>query len=131
METNGLLNNLARENFQFLYSVSVVSYPIPSVGDCYLASIQATRRAFVPGGETLVRADRIGHRQLEEDRKLFLHAYFAAAVGKVEATGDLNGERGGEDRILAEEIDLDLHRLAEETGDIDVVPRLLVVAAGR
>ncbi len=43
--------------------------------------------------------------------------------------GDLDGERRRQDRILAEEVDLDLHPLAHEAGDVDVVPGFLVVAA--
>src|SRR5207247_378594 len=37
----------------------------------------------------------------------------------------------GEDGIAAQEVDLDLHRIAEPSEDVDVVPSFLVVAAGR
>ena len=37
----------------------------------------------------------------------------------------------GQNRIPAEEVDLDLHRIAEPSEDVDVVPALLGVAARR
>ncbi len=38
-------------------------------------------------------------------------------------------ERRGKDGVAAEEVDLELHRVAEPTEDVDVVPTLFVVAA--
>ena len=40
-------------------------------------------------------------------------------------------QRSGEDRVTAQEIDLDLHGVTEPAEDIDVVPTLFVVTAGR
>ena len=44
---------------------------------------------------------------------------------------EVENERRGQDRIAAEEIDLDLHLVAEPAKDVDVVPAFFVVAARR
>jgi len=53
----------------------------------------------------------------------------SAALGKIETARYLDRKRGGKDRIFAKKIHLDLHLLAEETRDVNVVPSLFVIAA--
>src|SRR5262249_20973959 len=66
---------------------------------------------------------------LEEQRELPLDAALAAALGHVHQPHEVDDQRSGEDRVLAEEVDLDLHPLAEEPEDVDVVPGFLLVPA--
>ena len=44
---------------------------------------------------------------------------------------EVERERSGEDGVAAEEVDLELHGVAEPAEDVDVVPAFFVVAAGR
>src|SRR6185369_8419779 len=88
--------------------------------------------------EERVLLEQIVHRalavpvvgRLEEERELALDATLTAALGHVHQTHQVDDQRGGEDRVLAEEVDLDLHPLAEEPEDVDVVPGFLLVTAG-
>src|SRR5690349_25044023 len=43
--------------------------------------------------------------------------------------GEVEHDRRGKDRIAAEEVDLDLHRITHPSDDVDVVPAFFVVAA--
>ena len=54
-----------------------------------------------------------------------------AALREVHEQREVEDDRRREDRVAAEEVDLDLHRVAEPPEDIDVVPAFLVVAARR
>ena len=69
--------------------------------------------------------------RLEIEGQPFLDAREARAPGQVEEEEQVEDDRRREDRVAAEEVDLDLHRLAEPPDDVDVVPALLGVAAGR
>ena len=51
------------------------------------------------------------------------------ALGDVEQAHEVDDERRRERRVLAEEVDLDLHRDAGKADDVDVVPGLFRVAA--
>ena len=53
------------------------------------------------------------------------------ALREVHEQREVEDDRRREDRVAAEEVDLDLHRVAEPPEDVDVVPALLVVAARR
>src|SRR6202034_730778 len=53
------------------------------------------------------------------------------ALGEVEEEDEVKRKRRGEDGVATEEIDLDLHRIAEPTEDIDIVPSLFVITARR
>src|SRR5258708_36526580 len=53
------------------------------------------------------------------------------ALGKVEEQHQVERDGSGKDRVAAEEINLDLHRIAEPSENVDVVPAFLVIAAGR
>ena len=79
----------------------------------------------------LGRQGRVGRlRALEVEAEPLLHALLAGAGGEVEEQGEVEHERRREDRVAAQEVDLDLHRVAHPPEDVDVVPPLLVVAAG-
>ena len=69
------------------------------------------------------------HREFEENAELFENAFFISLFCQIQTAGDFDGERCGEDRVFAEEIYFYLHRLSEETFEINVVPRFFVVFA--
>jgi hypothetical protein len=50
---------------------------------------------------------------------------------EVEEEREVEDDGRGQNRVAAEEVDLDLHRVAEPAEDVYVVPALLVVAARR
>src|SRR5690606_25421051 len=66
-------------------------------------------------------------RRLEVERQPFLHAAHARSLRQIEEEGEIEDQWGGQDRVAAEEVDLDLHRVATPPEDVDVVPPLLVV----
>ena len=70
------------------------------------------------------------HRTLEEETEEALCAVTSGSHGKVAQQHEVKTQRRREDRITAEEIDLDLHRIAHPAEDVDIVPSLLVVIAG-
>ena len=70
-------------------------------------------------------------RALVIERQPFLDAAEARALGEVHEEHEVEGERGGKDAVSTEEVDLDLHRIAEPTEDVDVVPAFLVVTTRR
>ena len=53
------------------------------------------------------------------------------ALGKIQEEDEVERDGRGKDGVAAEEVDLDLHRIAEPAEDVDVVPALFVVAARR
>ena len=70
-------------------------------------------------------------RALEVEGEPLLDAAHAGPLRQVEEQRQVEHQRRGQDRVAAEEIDLDLHRVAQPPEDVDVVPAFLVVAAGR
>jgi lipoprotein-anchoring transpeptidase ErfK/SrfK len=70
-----------------------------------------------------------GHRALVIEREPLLDAAEAGAVREVHQDRQVEHDRRGQDRITAQEVDLDLHRIAEPSDDIEVVPTFLLVAA--
>ncbi len=73
-------------------------------------------------------------RRLEVEAEPLLNADGAQlrrALGEVEEQHQVERDGRGKDRVAAEEIDLDLHRVAEPAEDVDVVPALFFVAARR
>ena len=75
-----------------------------------------------------------GLRRLEVEAQPLLYADGLErwrALGEIEEQDQVERDGRGEDGIAAEEIDLDLHRIAEPSEDVDVVPALFVVAARR
>src|SRR5690349_5718033 len=82
--------------------------------------------------QVVLRIDRRRvHRALEVEREPFLDAVHVRAPGEVEKQRDVEDDRRGQDAVAAEEVDLQLHRVAEPADEIDVVPPFLVVAARR
>src|SRR3954471_11721379 len=71
------------------------------------------------------------HRALEVERQPFLNAVHLRALRQVEKQGDVEDDGRSEDAVAAQEIDLQLHLVAEPADEIDVVPALFVVAARR
>src|SRR5437773_11496278 len=61
-----------------------------------------------------------GHRRLKIKRQPFLHTLHFGPLGKVKKQGEIQHNRGCQNRIAAEEIDLDLHLVAEPTEDVDI-----------
>src|SRR5678810_115422 len=60
-----------------------------------------------------------------------LKARHAGALREIEEQGKIEHQRRRQDGVTAEKIDFDLHRVTEPPEDVDVIPALLVVAAGR
>jgi len=69
------------------------------------------------------------HRALEEEAQEALDAVTAVASSEVAQQNEVEAERSSEDRVAAEEVDLDLHGVAHPAEDVDVVPAFLVVVA--
>ena len=55
----------------------------------------------------------------------------ARALREIEEQRQVEHDRRRENAVAAEEVDLELHRIAEPADQIDVVPAFLVVAARR
>src|SRR6266545_4457264 len=71
------------------------------------------------------------HRRLEVEGEPLLDAGEARAPREVQKERQIEGHRRRENRVAAEEVDLDLHGLAEPAEDVDVVPPLLRVSPRR
>src|SRR6266850_2381299 len=69
-------------------------------------------------------------RALEVEAEPLLDALHPGAGGQVPEQRQIQHDGRRQDRVPAEEIDLDLHRVAHPPDDVDVVPALFVVAAG-
>src|SRR6185312_2851417 len=75
---------------------------------------------------------RRSHRRLEVETQPFLNSdslQLRRALSQIEEENQVEDDRRGEDRIAAEEIDFDLHRVVEPAEDVDVVPAFFVIAA--
>src|SRR3954454_17880058 len=70
-------------------------------------------------------------RPLEVERHPFLDAPHPRPLRQIEEQHDVQHQRRGQDRVPAEEIDLDLHRVDQPPENVDIVPALFRVAAGR
>ena len=71
-------------------------------------------------------------RVLEVEAEPFLDAQAfetRGTGGEVHEEAEVEGEGGGKDGVAAEEVDLELHGVAEPAEDVNVVPAFLVVAA--
>ncbi len=71
------------------------------------------------------------HRALEEEAEEALDAVTSGTRGEVAEKREVEQQRSGEDRVAAEEVDLDLHGVAHPAEDVDVVPAFFVVVAWR
>src|SRR3981081_2351036 len=71
------------------------------------------------------------HRRLEVEREPLLDALHLGPLRQIEEERDVEHERRRKNAVAAQEVDLQLHRIAEPSEDVDVVPAFLVVAARR
>src|SRR5215471_8715258 len=71
------------------------------------------------------------HRTLEVERQPLLDAAHVRALGQIEQQRHIEHDGCRQDAVAAQEVDLELHRIAEPPEQIDVVPAFLVVAARR
>lgn len=71
------------------------------------------------------------HRTLEEEAQEPLYTIAPGTCGEIAQQGEVKQQRSCEDRVSAEEVDLDLHGVAHPTENIDIVPTFLIVVAGR
>src|SRR6266436_1882118 len=69
------------------------------------------------------------HRRLEVERQPFLDSAHACAMRQIEKQHEVEHQWRSQDRVAAEEVYFDLHRIAEPSEDIDIVPSLLGIAA--
>ena len=60
-----------------------------------------------------------------------LNSTHSCALSEIAEENEIESQGSGEDRVSAQEVDLDLHRIAEPTRDVDVVPALLRISARR
>src|SRR5262245_14850586 len=68
---------------------------------------------------------------LEVEREPLLNPAQSGALSQIEEQRQVQDERRRQNRVATEEIDLDLHRVAQPPEDVDVVPAFLIVASGR
>ena len=71
------------------------------------------------------------HRALEEEAQEALRAIAALAGSEVGEQHKVEQQRSGQNRVAAKEVNLDLHGVAHPAKDVDVVPTLFVIVAGR
>src|SRR5262245_44898798 len=69
------------------------------------------------------------HRALEIEREPLLYARHPGALGEIEEQYRVEHDRRSENAVAAQEIDLELHRIAQPPNQIDVVPAFFVVTA--
>src|SRR5512135_3430669 len=68
------------------------------------------------------------HRRLPVERQPLLDARHPRALREVHEQRQVEDDRRSQDRVAAEEVDLDLHRVVEPPADVDVVPAFLRIA---
>ena len=73
----------------------------------------------------------IVHRALQEEAQEALSAKTTGTMSKVHEQTQVKAQRSCQDRITAQEVDLDLHGIAHPTKDVDIVPTLLIIIAWR
>src|SRR5579883_1096091 len=71
------------------------------------------------------------HRRLEVEGKPLLNASHSRALRQIHKQHQIQNERRRKNRVTAQKIDLDLHRVAEPPENVDVIPTLLRIATGR
>ena len=99
----------------------VATHFAQSVLEHYILLEQVVNRYFV--------LSIVVHRALEEEAQEALSTPTAGASSEVAKQYEVETQRSGEDRVAAQEVDLDLHWVAHPTEDVDVVPSFLVVVA--
>src|SRR5258708_23853451 len=71
---------------------------------------------------------RAGLWRFEVERQPLLHPTEAGSFSQVTEQSEVQYQRGRENRIPAEEIDLDLHGIAQPAENIDIIPALFIIA---
>src|SRR5258708_2882456 len=74
------------------------------------------------------------HRRFEVEAEPFLNpeaAQLRRALCQVEEEHQIEDDRRRKNRVAAQEVHLDLHRVAEPSEDVDVVPTFFVIATRR
>src|SRR5437870_4418455 len=71
------------------------------------------------------------HWTLEIKAQPFLDAAHPASLGKIKEKNKIQHDRGRENAVAAQEVDLDLHGITEPSIDVDVVPSFFIVSARR
>src|SRR4029077_5244113 len=74
------------------------------------------------------------HRRLEVKTQPLLdsqRAKFLAALRQVEKQHQVEDKRRSQNRVAAQEVNFDLHGIAQPSEDVDVVPALFVVSTRR
>ena len=74
---------------------------------------------------------RRSHRALVIETEPFLDTVETGAFSEIHEQRQVQHQRGCEDRVSTEEVDLDLHRVTKPTLNVEVVPALFFVAPGR
>src|SRR5687767_15853907 len=69
---------------------------------------------------------RGGLRRLEVEGQPFLDPFHSGPLGEVQKKGEVEAQGCGKDRVAAEKVDLDLHRISEPAKDVDIVPAFFV-----
>ena len=85
--------------------------------------------------EIVLRVEALSSlRRFQVKAQPFLNAdgsEIGRALGQIEEEHQIERNRSGQDRVAAEEVDLELHRVAKPAEDVDVVPRFFLIAARR
>src|SRR5215475_12343649 len=69
------------------------------------------------------------HWALEVKAQPFLDAPHAASLGEVKKKNKIQHDRRCENAIAAQEVDLDLHGIAQPPIDVDVIPSFFIISA--
>src|SRR5262245_51452067 len=71
------------------------------------------------------------HRALEVKAQPFLNPSHSATLRQIQKQNEIQNNRGGQNTVAAQEINLDLHGITEPSVDVDVVPTFLIIPARR
>src|SRR5687768_6064097 len=71
------------------------------------------------------------HGRLKVEAQPLLDTAHSCPLGQVGKQDEVKADGGRQDAVPAEEVNLDLHGVAQPTKDINVVPTLFVIAAWR
>src|SRR5262249_25357458 len=104
----------------------MVQHLFPNEDPERVAELQVLDEEVVLRGEV-----RAGHRRLEVEGEPLLDSRESGPLRQIEEEEEVEDDGRREDRVAAEKVDLDLHRLAEPAEDVDIVPAFLGVAARR
>src|SRR6266852_5233776 len=107
---------------------------LPQVRDQVLAHHPAQRvLQFHQLNEQIMFGIQIGrgHRRFEIETQPLLNPSHARALRQIQEQNKIKNNRCRKNRVPAQEVHFDLHRVAEPAKNVDVVPALFVVSAQR